>query len=579
MKQINSWLKYLSLLIVPLLLILYQQNITKNVYLSDPDFAYILNGLNINIHKLPIYSDHPGVPLTMLSAFGIRIIYWFSGSPLDIQSDVLTNPAYYEMHLQVILFSLIIAVALFTGYYIYKITRNVFIGIVSQAIPFLFSSSIALAAENYMPDVMLIAIFHLFLVLIAQYVVKEIKGEDTKTEMWLFPILCGLGLSVKIIILPILVLPILLMRMRLKKIFYFSAITVLSFIVFTIPVIKQYPYMFKWFFSLFVHSGIYGSGSATFINPGNYLNNIISIITNDHLMTIMMIIQVLLLGFFFYLKRQRKFPIDSILFKLLISVIITQVVSILVVAKHFEGKSTYLIVTYALTSLSFAVSAIILIKYLKLSRLSIAILLLFFLAFSILMNLSNYKNDFLSWSMTKKECVELQQFLDNHSDYNIITKNAYSINKNQALLFGLAFSKVHEGKLMELYPHTYFYNVIQGKFSHWYEEVPADQIFIDGVALLVDTYLSDEEKNDLRNKGYTTNLIFSNRTKAVYKLNIINDKENIINRDLLIKEKMKSIYNDKNWLNSIKGKAREKGITLDSMVYLDAKWMIDTYGK
>jgi hypothetical protein len=579
MKQIISRSKYFFLLIVPLLVILYQQCITKNVYFSDPDYAYILNGLNINIHKLPIYSDHPGVPLTLLSALGIRIIYWFSGSSMDIQSDVLTNPAYYEMRLQVILFSLIIAVALFTGYYIYKITRNFFIGIVSQAIPFLFSSSLAFAAENFMPDVMLIAIFHLFLVLIAQYVVKEIRGEDTKIEMWLFPILCGLGLSVKLIILPILVLPILLLRMRLKKIFYFSTITVLSFVVFTIPVVKQYPYMFKWFFSLFVHSGIYGSGSATFINPENYFKNILFIITNDHLMTLMMIFSVILLGFFLFLRHQRKFQIDSILYKLLISAIIAQVLSILIVSKHFEGKSTYLIVTYALTALSFAVSAIILIKYLKLSKQSIAILLVFFLAFSIFVNLSNYKNDFLSWSMTKKECVEVQQFLASHSDYNIVTKNAYSINKNQALLFGLAFSRVHEERLMELYPNTFFYNVIQGKFSHWYKQIPTDQIFINGKVLLVDTYLNDDEKSNFEKMGYTANLLFSNRIKAVYKLSELNPQQHQARREALILEKMKSIYSDEKWLNTIKVKAREKGIHLDSMVYLDAKWMIDTYGK
>lgn len=136
MKQIISWLKYLPLLIIPLLVIIYQQNITENSYYSDPDFAYIFNGLNINILKLPLYSDHPGVPLTMFSAIGIRIIYWFSGSSMDIQTDLLTNPAYYEMRLQFMLFLLIIAVTIFTGYYIYKITKNIFLGIISQSIPF-----------------------------------------------------------------------------------------------------------------------------------------------------------------------------------------------------------------------------------------------------------------------------------------------------------------------------------------------------------------------------------------------------------------------------------------------------------
>jgi len=579
MKQIISWLKYLLLLIIPLLVIIYQQNIAKNIYCSDPDYAYILNGLNLNIHKLPLYSDHPGVPLTMLSAIGIRIIYWFSGSTMDIQSDVLTNPAYYEIWLQLILFLLIIAVTIFTGYYIYKTTKNIYLGIISQAIPYLFSTSLAVSSTTFMPDSMLIIILHLFLILIVQYIYKIINKEDTTKENWLFPILCGLALSIKIIILPILVLPIILLGMNVKKIFHFSSITVLSFIVFTLPIIKQYPNMLQWFLSLFTHSGIYGKGSATIIDPETYFKNILFIITNNHLMTILMILSLIFLFFFYYLKRKGKFQINDIFYKLFIASLIAQLLSILIVSKTFDGKSYYLIVTYSLTALSFVISTIILIQYLKLSKLNIAIILTCFLAFSILTNLKNYKDDFLSRSMTKNECLEVQLFINSHSNYNVITNNAFSLNKNYALLFGLAFSRVHEEKLMQLYPNVYFYNVIPGKFTNWYKEIPAEQIFKNGKALLVDNYLNDEEKANFQNKGYTMKLVFSNRIKAVYELTGSNGQQNNANYETLIKNKIKLIYSDKKWLTIIKEKAQKKGISLDSMVYLDAKWMIDTYGK
>jgi len=49
--------------------------------------------------------------------------------------------------------------------------------------------------------------------------------------------------------------------------------------------------------------------------------------------------------------------------------------------------------------------------------------------------------------------------------------------------------------------------------------------------------------------------------------------------DIIIKEKMKQIYKDEKWLNTVKEKAKNRGISLDSMVYLDAKWMLDSYGK
>lgn len=571
MKQFISWSKYLPLLTVPLLVIIYQQNITKNIYFSDPGYAYILNGLNINILKLPTYSDHPGVPLTMLSAIGIRFIYWFSGSSLDIQTDVLTNPAYYEVHLQLILFLLIIAVTIFSGYYIYKISKNIFLGIISQTIPFLYCTSLTLSSANFMPDTMLIITLHLFLMLIIQYVVKNISNEDTFREEWLFPILCGLALSVKIIILPILALPILLLGMNFKKIISFLCFTLLSFVVFTLPIFMQYLHMLKWFLSLFTHSGIYGSGSATFINPESYFKNILFIITNNYLMLVMMTLTLIFSFFIYYLKSQGKYQFKDILNKLLIAAIVTQILSILIVSKPFDGKSAYLVVTYALTALSFVVSSTMLIICLKLSKPCVASILTCFLIFSIAMNYSRYKDEFSSWSMTKNECIELDQFLNAHPGFNVITNNAYSLNKNQALLFGLAFSRVHAGKLMQLYPTVYFYNVIPGKFSNWYKEVPQEQIFNNGIALLVDNHLRDTEIGNLLNTGYKLKLLFSNRTKAVYELSKSNNPQDKSNRMALIKDKMKSIYYDKKWMDLIREKANKNGIPLDSKIYLDAK--------
>jgi hypothetical protein len=205
------------------------------------------------------------------------------------------------------------------------------------------------------------------------------------------------------------------------------------------------------------------------------------------------------------------------------------------------------------------------------------------MVFSFLINFKKYKEDLLSGSMTQKECIELQQFLSTHSDYNIVTNNTYSFNKNYALLFGVAYSRMHEDKLLQIYPKAFFYNVIPYKFSNWFKEIPPQEIFKDGKVLLADTYISEEEKNKFRENGYEMNLVFSNRIKAVYELSILN-KEGLDNGERnnyneSIKEKIQSIYNNKNWLDLVKEKAKKKNISLDSMLYLDAKWMVDTYGK
>jgi hypothetical protein len=49
--------------------------------------------------------------------------------------------------------------------------------------------------------------------------------------------------------------------------------------------------------------------------------------------------------------------------------------------------------------------------------------------------------------------------------------------------------------------------------------------------------------------------------------------------EALINETILKIHHDKKWLNLIKEKALKNKIPLDSMIYIDAKWMVDTYSK
>ncbi len=55
---------------------------------------------------------------------------------------------------------------------------------------------------------------------------------------------------------------------------------------------------------------------------------------------------------------------------------------------------------------------------------------------------------------------------------------------------------------------------------------------------------------------------------------LVLNKTNITEkRNTYIKQFEKSIRNTPDWLNQVKEKAKKKGVSLDSMIYLDAKWM------
>lgn len=579
MKKINVIIKILILLIIPILLIIYQAGITSNIFFSDPDCSYLLNGLSINICKLPVYADHPGVPLTELSAIGIRFIYWFSGHTCDIQTDVLLNPSYYEIRLRYILFYSIILLSFIIGYYIFKKSKSIHLAILYQIIPFLFDISIEIASTRFVPDVMVILFLQLFLLALFEFIIKIMQEKDIKREELLFPIICGFGLSIKLVILPIIVLPMLLIGHKVKNLIRFSFITIISFIFFTLPIIKQYPYLFKWISGLFLNSGAYGQGAKTIIDTSKYFNNILYIITNNTYMLALIVLSVIFLMLFIYWKLKKKNKYHIILFKVFLFSLITQIISIIIVAKSFyEGKNYYLIATYALTSLTFVIACIILTYQFNINNRMKTIFLFCFIVATIALNLQHYKNAYNGWAMTKNECNEVSDFVKKHSEYTIVTNNYNGLNKEFALLFGHAYSKVHKEKLMQLYPKAWFYNVFPGKFSFWDNEISTDSIFSKGKVLLIDTKLNEKEIKQLNDNGFDCNLLLSNRTKAIYEL-LKNDKiqKNKIFYDALIKAKINRIKKDEKWLALVKEKSLKQKVPLDTMILLDAKWTVDNF--
>ena len=70
--------------------------ILQNSYHIDPDYVYLLNGLNAyNGHFQDIiHVDHPGTPLQLLIGLILPIIAFFRNAP-DVASDVLLHPNTY----------------------------------------------------------------------------------------------------------------------------------------------------------------------------------------------------------------------------------------------------------------------------------------------------------------------------------------------------------------------------------------------------------------------------------------------------------------------------------------------------
>lgn len=503
------------LLIVPVLLLCFKLCIKEIHYSSDPEYAYLMNSMDLWNGHLPRYSDHPGVPLTLVAAAALPLIYILSPHQESMHEAVLLHPLYYELALKRLLFTLILLTSFIAGFIASKISNSLSLSILIQASPFFFPFSLYISTNSFMPDGLLILVYYLLSIVLLSVVMNEKKLMDEKFQLRM-GMIGGLGLSVKLTFLPLLFIPALVIGMNTRKILKYVVYLILGFLLFTLPVFKSYPQMFKWFSGLFIHSGTYGQGAANVIDFDQYFQNLKFILFEFKFFTIALIFSTLSLPFI-YLKSKKDLHILK-LFRWVWILYITQWLSIFIVAKPFQHKEYYLITTYFIISIHLVLTlACLFYKTNEKIRLTLAILLIFG---SIYPNWYYYDDIAKSIQATRNEQDELEYFIQNKTKENslFVTLNAFSFSKMQGLLFGNCFSSSHKQKLKELYPEAYFFNVIPAKFSHWLEEIPFEELSSERPFYLIDVRADDGSIAYLKEAGYIVELVFENRTKAVYEL-------------------------------------------------------------
>ena len=147
-KIVARWIGFIVIPGLFVVLGMYLKN-SRGPYWSgsnyDPDYAYLMNALNV-IEDLPIgHIDHPGTPVQIFIAIVMRCVHFLRNNFVydwpTLETDVLTNP---ELYLQTVSYVFLIINALllstigFTAYYKLK---NVWLGWLLQTAPF-FSSYI-----------------------------------------------------------------------------------------------------------------------------------------------------------------------------------------------------------------------------------------------------------------------------------------------------------------------------------------------------------------------------------------------------------------------------------------------------
>ncbi|MDO9257953.1 MAG: hypothetical protein Q7U54_20740, partial [Bacteroidales bacterium] len=295
-------LQILFLILVPLVFLVIGFKFDRTKYGTDPESAYLFNGLNIAMGKPVGHFDHPGTTVQIYSAVVIGVTHLLRFTNTNLQTDVLTNS---ELYIEVLRMSFIVFNSLLiflVGFLAFSSLKNIWLTISLQLTPFLSTTLIEHLATKISPEQLLFSSTILLTILILKH--YSSLNKENKWFALLFGLLAGFGMATKFTFLPLLVIPFIVLKGNRNKVVYLGTI-IPSFILFTLPAAHDYKVMFKWLLSIASHTGIYGQGSNGIIDAKEYVQSISKICMANKPMLFALLASLYLLIILF-VKSRRK---------------------------------------------------------------------------------------------------------------------------------------------------------------------------------------------------------------------------------------------------------------------------------
>jgi hypothetical protein len=407
-------------------------------------------------------------------------------------------------------------------------------------------------------------------------------------------VVMALGLATKFNFLPVLILPLLLIDTNKNRLIYIGS-GIVSFFLFIAPIITKFDDYFRFLTSIFKHDGLYGGGESKVLNLQKMTDSAFEIFRLNPELFVLIIALIVLIVVVIRKKEKgmRKF---SFLFAGYLFIIALQ---ILMVSKHF--KNYYLAPTFVIYGFMFFTVSVFLSGIVKKQNhliLTSNILPLLFIVATVV----KVKSDYPIISQQIQQRNKIRTFVDtkiSKADYWFIEPTWESgPNVENAIVYGLSYCGHridYIPQLMAVNPNTVTYEdnieqvklwrgtpvsldsvVATGKNIHIYStpgrhastlmQMVKDAANRNKFELSVDTIFSDSEtQNEIirmkalnSNSRWTPNSIITNA------------------RQQMIEEYIHSIKNTPEWLEKVKQKAIQKNIPLDSMILLDAIYMVDS---
>jgi hypothetical protein len=462
--------------------LLYLTNVRGPYYYGlnfDPAYAYLFNSLNLALFTSPHYIDHPGTTVQEIGSL-IIITKWLFGYAFNnfqsVTDSVLINPEDYLQSIN-LFFNLIFGIAVFwVAYKFYSFSNSLAASIILQLSLLIFSQTLIaqtnVASESLLIIVSLILIIPIILVVFSDSINRQI---DCQRYAIASGIIMGCGLATKFTFFPLLAIGFLFKNIFSVTTFYISSI--LSFFIFTLPIISKMPRFINSILSLISHKGSYGTGKVGIPSISSIYTNLTKLFWGEPLIFIIMFYGII---FSTLISQLPNCIADNKLYRINKLLWLTYAIIAIQIAVTLKcPDSRYLLPSFVLISL---VNASIVVLLTQINRRTIRNILviagIIIMVFGFISNFIFINNWLTTWH---KYTANIRQLATaRRTISNCLTISYYrSSIPEYALAFGNAFADYFfNAQLSELYPNDFlFYNIGSSKFYSFKGDIDNNIIY------------------------------------------------------------------------------------------------------
>lgn len=553
-RKTTHLVKILVFAVIPIIFVILGSTFDRAKYSTDPESAYLINGLNIATRQAIGHTDNPGTPVQTLSAAVIITTYMFKPTNVDIQTDVLTNSEKYIEIIRYVLIAFSAITIFLLGFFGHKFLKNYFLAITLQLSAF---ASITIIEELYTkvaPEPLLFVTTSVLILLS----LKTIFSSDaiyTKSEYLIYAMLIGFGIANKFIFAPLLVIPFILLQKKFR--FKYLVWTVIFFVLFTLPAIKSYPHMIKWVISLATHTGTYGQGSVGIIDFGEYSSSLVSIFKNNSFLTIITVLSVVWLLVLLFTKKYKSSSVNKLLFAFTLA----SILNILLIAKHYHNNH-YLFPCLSLMTAQLVVLFLSCCSFFKLKEKYFAFIPTLITLVAVILVIPKATLAKQGYKATNISTGNTQNIIETqYPDYTVFYYYPVALNEYTSLRWGNVYARRKQSeKLMELFPEGLFFHSWENKFQFWDTDLTPQEVVekYGKKILLAGGPINQDEFDKIANAGISLTQLHIDRGQAIYKINIKSspyfDKREGFNRtcdfENIDTQNNKILFSDSTWFCS-----------------------------